>query len=115
MKLLIDGCRWYAPTFNDISDAVAKADFDVKEVLCSGFDGASSAGERWARRKGLPVQLFGGRMSNPKRSAEMATYADALLVFWDGRSKVTGDLIRNVIMLEKPVWVEMIEFHWMES
>jgi len=45
----------------------------------------------------------------------MATYADALLVFWDGRSKVTGDLIRNVIMLEKPVWVEMIEFHWMES
>ena len=35
----------------------------------------------------------------------MANYADALLAIWDGKSKGTGHMIRQMVLLDKPIYI----------
>lgn len=49
-----------------------------------------------------------GRSAGYRRNAEMAAIADALVAFWDQKSRGTEHMINTMKKLNKPVWV----FHY---
>jgi hypothetical protein len=69
------------------------------EVVSGGAKGADLLGEMFAREKGittkcfLPDWDFYGKKAGMLRNKEMAFYADALIAFWDGKSKGTKNMI----------------------
>ena len=91
MKLIIAGSRGlYRP---EAVDALLGAySWWASEVVSGCARGADKAGEAWARDHGVPVVRFPadwrrhGRKAGPMRNREMAAYADALALLWDGES-----------------------------
>lgn len=71
----------------------------VKEIVSGGAKGADRCGEYVAKFFCLPVKQFIpdwdglGKKAGHVRNREMGDYADALLVFWDGKSKGTKGMI----------------------
>jgi hypothetical protein len=69
------------------------------EIVSGHASGADSLGERFAQENNHPVKLFPadwnkyGKSAGPRRNAEMAKYADALVAFWDGQSRGTSNMI----------------------
>ena len=69
------------------------------EIVSGGAKGADRVGEYVAQFFGLPVKQFIpdwdglGKRAGFVRNAEMAANADALLAFWDGKSKGTKHMI----------------------
>ena len=61
--------------------------------------GADGLGERWAKEKGITVHAFPadwnthGKYAGPIRNKVMAMEAEALIAFWDGKSKGTKNMI----------------------
>lgn len=69
-------------------------------VIVSGTArGADQLGERYAHERGYDVQQYpanwerDGKAAGPIRNARMAKAADALIVFWNGRSRGTANMI----------------------
>ena len=100
MKVIIAGTR----DFNDyhaVKSTVARTCWDLTEVVSGGASGADALGEEYARHNGIPVKIFKadwsqhGKAAGPIRNREMATYADALIAFWDGVSKGTMNMIQE--------------------
>ncbi len=100
MKIIIAGGR----TFNNydlLSESCDKAFSLQKEIeIVSGTaDGTDKLGEKYAKEKGYTVKQFPadwnkyGKSAGYKRNEEMAKYADALIAFWDGKSKGTKHMI----------------------
>lgn len=81
------------------------------EVVSGGASGVDSTGELWAGANGVPVRRFPadwiryGLGAGPIRNREMADYADALIAVWDGKSRGTADMIRQMRERGKPVEV----------
>lgn len=100
-KVIIAGGR----DFSDYEYLRASADSDLAgisediEIVSGEAKGADSLGERYAKEKGYSVKLFPaewdkyGRAAGPRRNADMAAYADALIAFWDGKSRGTKNMI----------------------
>ena len=70
-------------------------------IIVSGHaSGADSLGEQYANEEGFDTQLFPadwnkhGKAAGPIRNAEMAEVADALIAFWDGKSRGTANMIQ---------------------
>lgn len=72
---------------------------DEIEIVSGNANGADKLGERYAKDKGYNVTLFKaewnvfGNSAGYMRNRDMAEYADALIAFWDGKSKGTGHMI----------------------
>lgn len=68
-------------------------------VLCGCANGADLCGEKWAKSRGINVEYFPakwdehGKAAGPIRNNEMAHNANALVVFWDGKSRGSADMI----------------------
>lgn len=69
-------------------------------VIVSGAArGADRLGERYARERGLGLERKAadwntyGNAAGSIRNAEMASEADALIAFWDGKSRGTSNMI----------------------
>lgn len=105
MKLIIAGGR----DFNDYPKAESwflkfgvdhnGCNMQVFEIVSGGAKGADAIGEKLATEFNLPCTKFParwdehGKSARYKRNIEMANYADALLAFWDGKSKGTKHMI----------------------
>lgn len=82
----------------DVPGVVTFTRFDGTDVY-----GADGLGERLAKEYAYPVKLFPadwkahGKPAGPIRNNEMAKYATHCLVFWDGRSKGSKDMIDKAI------------------
>lgn len=69
------------------------------EIVCGDARGADELGKWYANEMGLPFKVFPpdwskhGKAAGPIRNQQMADYADALIAFWDGKSKGTRDMI----------------------
>ena len=100
-KVIIAGGR----DFNDYNLLKSKCDFYLSkideeiEIVCGGAKGADSLGERYAKEKGLSIrylyadwELY-GKSAGYRRNVEMGDYADALIAFWDLKSKGTKHMI----------------------
>lgn len=65
----------------------------LTEIVTGGARGADALGKRFAREFGIAHKEFPadwdthGKSAGYKRNVQMADYADALLLLWDGKSK----------------------------
>lgn len=101
-RLIIAGTR----TFNDYDTfksvvwlALRGNKWKPGAILSGGASGPDSLGERWGKEFGVTVERYPadwyahGKKAGPMRNQVMVEKADALLVFWDGKSKGTRDII----------------------
>jgi hypothetical protein len=101
MKVIIAGSR----TFGDYSLLVKTCDLVLSnisshiEIVSGTAKGADLLGEKYANERGYSIKRFPaewdkyGKSAGYRRNSEMAQYADALIVFWDGSSKGTKHMI----------------------
>ena len=98
MKTIIAGSR----TINSpeiVAEAIIESGFDITEVVSGTARGVDSVGEQIARDFGIPVSRFPadwyvfGKIAGVMRNKEMAKYADAAIVVWDGSSKGSANMI----------------------
>ena len=70
-------------------------------VVCGKARGADSLGEKYAKERGYTIRYFpadwdmNGRSAGYIRNEEMAQNADALVAFWDGKSRGTQHMIQT--------------------
>jgi hypothetical protein len=70
-------------------------------IISGSANGADKLGERYAREHGLKLDRYPaewehyGNAAGPIRNKKMAQTADAVIVFWDGTSAGTKDMIQN--------------------
>lgn len=121
MKVIIAGCR-SVKHYTLVEVAVDLADFDITEVV-SGTNGIVNSqtgkvlsgtdllGEAWAEKRGIPITRFPanwdvhGKAAGPIRNAEMASYGEALIALWDGKSAGTRSMIREACKRKLPIFV----------
>lgn len=100
-KVIVAGSRG----FSDLQLLETKLDFLLDErlpkveIVSGTARGADQLGERYAEDRELPVKRFPaqwhryGRSAGYRRNVQMAEYADALVAFWDGKSRGTQHMI----------------------
>lgn len=99
--LIIAGGRDFNdyPLLERTVDQFLKDVRDEITIFCGKASGADSLGERYALARGYAVQYFPalwkkfGRAAGPVRNQEMVDRADALVAFWDGKSRGTAHII----------------------
>ncbi len=117
LKLIVAGGR----EFNDYH-RLSKVLFDYAETI-TGYDsisivsgmarGADALAYRFAKTHSMPCHEFPanwdkhGKSAGYIRNTEMANFADALVAFWDGKSRGTKHMIETMQKLGKPVQIEM--------
>lgn len=100
VRVIIAGSR----DFNDYALLEQKLNYALAkiseiEIVSGTARGADQLGERYAREKKLSVKRFPadwnkyGKRAGYLRNGEMAAYADACIVFWDGKSPGTKSMI----------------------
>ena len=100
MKVIIAGSR-HIEDFDALSQLVEGAGWEIDEVVSGGCRGVDEMGERWAEGHGIPVKTFVadwahyGREAGELRNREMAHYADALILLWDGKSPGASCMLRE--------------------
>lgn len=105
MKVIIAGGR----DFNDFDLLCEKVDKilsrqDRVEIVSGAARGADRLGERYADERGYELKRFipdwgnQGKAAGYIRNEEMAGYADALILFWDGQSKGSAHMLKMAYM-----------------
>ncbi|UMB55348.1 DUF2493 domain-containing protein [Lutibacter sp. A64] len=101
MKLIIAGSRTFSDykKLKEVCDQFLQDQNNIEIVSGAYYRGADKLGEQYATEKGFPIKQFPAdwkkfrRAAGPKRNQQMAKYADALIAFWDGKSKGTKNMI----------------------
>lgn len=99
-KVIVAGTR----TFDDYALMRSKLDFFLQnrtdvEIVSGAARGADQMGERYAAERGFCVTQFPadwdrhGKSAGYIRNAQMAEYADAAVIFWDGMSRGSKHMI----------------------
>ena len=111
MKYIIAGGR----DFNNraiMFPILSKHISNMSDTIISGdARGADALGAEWAAHFQIPIQHFPaqwdkyGKSAGFIRNAEMGEEADALIAFWDGKSKGTAHMIKTMKRNNKPYWV----------
>ena len=111
MKYIIAGGR----DFNNRSamfPILSKHISNMCDMIISGdARGADALGAEWATHFQIPIQHFPaqwdkyGKSAGFIRNAEMGEEADALIAFWDGKSKGTAHMIKTMKIQKKPYWI----------
>lgn len=107
MRVVIAGSRSITD-YAALQHAIAQTDFSISEVVSGCARGPDSLGEQWADLNGIPVKQFPanwarfGRAAGHYRNSEMASYADAAIILWDGESRGTLDMIDKMRRAGKP-------------
>ena len=116
MRVVIAGSRQFndyilAENFLDINLSKLKDGTDLT-IISGGCRGADSIGERYALENGIKTELYPaewklyGKRAGPIRNRKMVNECDAVICFWDGKSRGTKSLIeyaksKNKILLVK--------------
>jgi len=104
MKIIIAGGR----DFDDYKKLSDYCDYLLQnknkgeiEIVSGTAKGADKLGELYAEERGYNIRRFPadwgtyGKGAGYIRNDEMADYADALIIFWDGKSKGTQHMIKS--------------------
>lgn len=110
MRTIVAGTR----SFNDDDLVFKELDgipFRVTTVVSGGCRGVDLLGEAWAETRALPVAQYladwsTGKSAGPMRNRQMADNADALVAFWDGKSRGTKNMIDEA--LTRGLWVRIV-------
>jgi predicted Rossmann fold nucleotide-binding protein DprA/Smf involved in DNA uptake len=112
MKIIIAGTR----TFNNYQLLKEKCNHLLSNqtsitIISGTAKGADKLGEQYAKEQGHSLLLFPplwdtqGKQAGIKRNIAMAQEADALIAFWDGKSKGTKHMIQTAREKGLPVRV----------
>lgn len=101
MKTIIAGSR-HINSKQIVQDAIDSCPWrdEISEVVCGGANGVDRQGSWWAERNHIAIKDFPadwktyGKSAGPIRNHQMAQYADALILVWDGTSKGSADMKR---------------------
>jgi len=113
MKVIIAGSRTLT-YWKDVEEAVEESGFKISQVVSGGAAGVDANGEAWAARRNIPVKVFYpdwdtyGKSAGPMRNQQMASYADALIAVWDGKSRGTRDMIKRANVCGLRVYVKLV-------
>lgn len=102
MKVIVAGSRTITD-YKLVERAILESGWheQITEVVCGSARGVDGIGARWARAYSIQVRYFRadwdiyGKAAGPIRNKEMAQYADALILVWDGQSKGSADMLRK--------------------
>lgn len=106
MRIIIAGSRVfddYLKLKREVDEFICQNPEADVEIVSGNARGADMLGERYAAEKGYKLKLFKanwkmfGKSAGIIRNEQMADYADTCIVFWDGQSSGT----RNMIELSK--------------
>lgn len=118
MKLIIAGGRDINLEPHEILNAIADTDLvlaEITEIVSGGASGADKSGEVMASIVGIDIKRFPakwdeyGKIAGPIRNKQMADYADALLLFWDGKSRGSADMKKQMQDVDKPIYEVIID------
>ena len=115
MKLIIAGSRTLYPDPGFITECMCFFKIPhVNEVVSGTANGVDKAGEEWFDHiNGVDDKILTklpadwgqyGKSAGHIRNAEMAAYADALLLIWDGESKGSANMKLQMKKLNKPIY-----------
>jgi hypothetical protein len=114
MKTIIAGSR----TIHDYSlvlRAVAESGFPITEVFSGAAAGVDTLGRRFAYENRLPCRLYPaewgkyGKSAGLIRNHEMAAFADACIVIWDGQSYGSQHMIEIARKCENKIYVLQVQ------
>ena len=85
----------------------------ITEVVCGEARGVDKSGRLFAEDHGINVKSFPadwnlGKGAGHIRNKQMADYADALLLIWDGESRGSANMKATMLKLNKPVYEVII-------
>lgn len=115
-KLIIAGSRTLKFSTSFVNEIITNTNLipeeaEAMEVVSGGANGIDKCGESWAKefdceiRRFLPdYEKFIGSVAPKKRNTQMAEYADALLLIWDGSSRGSLDMKTKMQQQGKPVY-----------
>ncbi len=105
MKLIIAGGRDF-DNYWDLKNnlnLLYPFDDDHIEIVSGGSTGADALGKQFAQEFHIPINEFPanwsrhGKKAGPIRNQHMAEYADALVAFWNGKSRGTRNMITEAL------------------
>lgn len=101
IKLIIAGGRDFT-NYNLLKETI-EANYNLTEIeiISGGAKGADKLGEEFAKEHNIPLRIFPadwslGRSAGMKRNQEMANYGDEAVLFWDGYSSGTSNMIHTM-------------------
>ena len=114
MKLILAGSRNFdldIGSIQNIIDIIFPMTVPLPtEVVCGCCKGIDLSGANWAEFQGIPIKRFKpdwdglGRKAGPIRNQQMAEYGNVLLLVWDGKSKGSANMKKQMEALNKPVY-----------
>lgn len=120
MKLIIAGGRGINEIRHvyDAMDKFFPSDFlpsTFSEIVSGCAYGADALGERFAAVQSIPIKRFPadwdrhGKPAGFIRNKEMAEYADALLLLWDGKSKGSENMLLEAARRGLRIYVYIVK------
>lgn len=115
MRVIVAGSRTILD-FDIVAGAIRDSKFPIRQVVSGGARGVDRLGELWATRAELPegFTIFHadwnkyGRAAGAIRNQEMADYADALILVWDGKSRGSADMLRRAKAKGIPIFERIV-------
>jgi hypothetical protein len=114
MRVIIAGSRTIMD-YKAVGKAITSSNFDITEVVCGCAIGVDRIGQTWAIANGIAVKEMPadwnkyGRQAGFIRNMQMAQYADAAIIIWDGKSPGSKNMISEIKKAEKPYFIDIIE------
>lgn len=98
MRTIIAGSRDF-DDYELLKRTVTSLGWNITQVVSGTARGADKLGEQWAHESGTDLIQFPadwdryGKRAGPIRNEIMAENADACIIFWDGKSRGTANMI----------------------
>lgn len=109
MKLIIAGSRDWRLTKEHIDFLIKLLNLNVGEIVCGAATGIDMSGYHYGNSMLLPVKMFKpdwkkwGKSAGHIRNRLMAEYGDQLLLIWDGESRGSASMKREMLKVNKPI------------
>ena len=111
MKVIVAGSRDFEDyaLLKKFLDKLVIFRSDFTEIVSGTARGADKLGERYAQEHNLAIKRFPadwekyGKAAGHIRNRQMAEYADACVVFWDGQSKGSANMVKVALELKLPL------------
>jgi len=115
MKVIIAGSRKIKDP-EIVLNAIEASGYNITEVVSGKAKGVDTIGEAYARINDIPIKEMPAEWDKyPKnfagliRNKEMAIYADAAIIVWNGTSTGTHNMIENMKRVKKPYFLVKVK------
>lgn len=108
MKIVVAGSRSITNK-NLVYQCIEKSNVAITEIVSGCARGVDSLAEAYAADHDIQIMPFWadwpkhGKSAGPIRNKEMAEYADAAIIVWDGQSNGAQNMIENMRSVGKRV------------